>query len=61
MLAVLGFDPVDTLIQPRRLLNLNQRAEQVILLIVTFLELQEHDSRRSERLVRLEIYTRLFL
>jgi hypothetical protein len=28
---------------------------------VTFLELQEHDSRRSERLVRLEIYTRLFL
>jgi hypothetical protein len=61
MLAVRSLDPVDTLIQPRPLLNLKPRAQPVTLLIVTFLELQEHDSRRSERLGRLEIHTLLFL
>jgi hypothetical protein len=61
MLAVRGPDPVDTLTQPRPRLKMKPRAKQVKRLIVTCLELQELDSRRSGRLGRLELHTRLFL
>jgi hypothetical protein len=61
MLAVLGCDPVDTLIPPRHRLKLKPRAQPVKRLIVTCLALQAHDSRRSERLGRLEMHTLLFL
>jgi hypothetical protein len=55
-LAGLCFDPVDTLIPPRPRLKRKKRATQVKRLIVTFLALQEHDSRRSGRLGRLEMH-----
>jgi hypothetical protein len=59
--AVLNLDLIDTMIQSRHLLNLKRRAKQVKLLVVTFPEVQENDSRLSVRLVRLEIHTLLFL
>jgi hypothetical protein len=59
--AVRNLDLVDTLIQSRHLLNLKRRAKQVKRLMVAFPEVQEHDTRPSVRLVRLEIHTLLFL
>jgi hypothetical protein len=47
MLAVLGFDSVNALVQPRHLLNLKRRAKAIKLVIVAFSEVQENNTRRA--------------
>ena len=52
VLAVLGFDVINALIEPRHPLGCT---EQIELLIMVFPEVQKNDTRRAVRLVRLEI------